>query len=151
MIGLSHPKTSANVGSVIRGAYNFGISGVYFTGQRYERAGTDTQKGVRHMPVTHVEDLQNVIPFGCVPVAVELLAEAQSLVDYVHPERGFYIFGPEDGTLGKAITSWCRDIIYIPTKSCLNLAVTTQIVMYDRMAKAYRTQETTKENPSCTS
>src|SRR5690606_30290164 len=71
----------------------------------------------------------------CVPVAVDLLEGATPLCEYTHPERAFYIFGPEDGTLGKAVTSWCRDVVYIPTNYCMNLAATVNVVLYDRLAK----------------
>ena len=37
-----------------------------------------------------------------VPVAVELRRNAESLIDFVHPEHALYVFGPEDGSLGRA-------------------------------------------------
>jgi tRNA(Leu) C34 or U34 (ribose-2'-O)-methylase TrmL len=60
----------------------------------------------------------------------------QTLTEYQHPERAFYIFGPEDGSLKKNVTAWCKDIIYIPTHGCMNLAATVNVVLYDRMLKA---------------
>lgn len=63
---------------------------------------------------------------------------AISLVGYVHPELAFYIFGPEDGTLKAEITDWCRDIIYIPTNRCMNLAATVNVVLYYRLAKCIK-------------
>ena len=75
------------------------------------------------------------IPYDCIPVAVDLIDGAQSLPAYIHPQRAFYIFGAEDATLGARILSWCRDIIYIPTKGCLNLAACVNVVLYDRMIK----------------
>ena len=83
----------------------------------------------------HCDDLQSVIPYGAVPVAVDLIDGAIPLPDYAHPERAFYVFGPEDGTLGSSITNWCKDVIYIPTRHCMNLAATVNVVLYDRMAK----------------
>ena len=59
----------------------------------------------------------------------------KKLNNYKHPERAFYIFGAEDQTLGKRIVSFCRDIVYIPTKTCMNLAATVNVVLYDRMVK----------------
>lgn len=29
----------------------------------------------------------------------------------------------------------CRDIIYVPTNGCMNLAATVNVILYDRMAK----------------
>jgi tRNA(Leu) C34 or U34 (ribose-2'-O)-methylase TrmL len=92
-------------------------------------------KAYRHIPTLYSDSLHDVIPVDCVPVAVDLIDGAKSLVTYKHPERAFYIFGPEDGTLGKAVTDWCRDVIYIPTNHCMNLAACVNVVLYDRMAK----------------
>ena len=44
-------------------------------------------------------------------------------------------FGPEDGTLGPEILAWCRDVVYVPTRYCMNLAATVNVVLYDRAAK----------------
>lgn len=134
-IGLHMPKTSANVGSVLRAAHCYGASMVAKTGNRYAKAPTDPQQAYRHIPLIQTDDLHSIIPYDCVPVAVDLIEGARPLHSYVHPERAFYIFGPEDGTLGKSITDWCRDIVYIPTHYCMNLAATVNVVLYDRAAK----------------
>lgn len=134
-IGLHQPKTPINVGSVLRAANCYGAALVAASGIRYRRAATDTQAAYRHMPLIQCEDLHSIIPFDCVPVAVDLIDGAAPLTTYSHPERAFYIFGPEDGTLGKAITSWCRDVVYVPTSYCMNLAATVNVVLYDRMLK----------------
>jgi tRNA(Leu) C34 or U34 (ribose-2'-O)-methylase TrmL len=142
-IGLHMPKTPANVGSVLRAAYCYGAALVAKTGERYKNAPTDPQKAVNHLPLIQVNDLQDAIPFGCVPIAVDLIDGAKSIVDYVHPERAFYIFGPEDGTLGVKVTGWCRDVIYVPTAYCMNLAATVNVVLYDRAAKSARAANAT--------
>jgi len=134
-IGLYVPKTSANVGSVLRAAGNFGSSFVAIEGKRYKSSSTDTMQQHRHMPLFHVDDLQKIVPVDCVPVAVDLIEGAIDLRHYTHPERALYIFGPEDGTLSENVTSWCRDTIYIPTNRCMNLAGTVHVVLYDRMLK----------------
>jgi len=134
-IGLHHPKTPANVGSVLRAAGCYGAAMVAHTGNRYQKAPTDTQATYRHIPLIMVDDLFSVIPYDCVPVAVDLLDGARDLTTYTHPERAFYIFGPEDGTLGKLITDRCRDKIYVPTRFCMNLAACVNVILYDRMAK----------------
>lgn len=134
-IGLHLPKSAANVGSALRAAGCYGAAMLAVSGQRYRRAATDTQASYRHMPLIQTDDLHSVIPYDCVPVAVDLIAGARPLHQYNHPERAFYIFGPEDGTLGKPITSWCRDVVYIPTRYCMNLAATVNVVLYDRLMK----------------
>lgn len=137
-IGLHNPKTPANIGSVLRAAGCYSAAMVAISGKRYTRSSTDTMKAYRHLPVLQVDDLRDIIPFDCVPIAVDLIEGATALVSYVHPERAFYVFGPEDGTLDKSVLSWCRDITYIPTNRCMNLAATVNVVLYDRMSKILR-------------
>ena len=96
---------------------------------------TDTQKAYRHIPSVIVPDVFDAIPYDCVPVAVDLLPNAKSLPTYTHPERAFYVFGPEDGTLNKQTLDRCRDQIVVPTTYCMNLAATVNVVLYDRLAK----------------
>jgi tRNA(Leu) C34 or U34 (ribose-2'-O)-methylase TrmL len=134
-VGLYHPKTPVNIGSVLRAAGCFGAAMVAVEGQRYRRATTDTMAAYRHMPLLQVPSLHDAIPYDCVPVAIELVDGAAPLETYVHPERAFYVFGPEDGSLGKPVLSWCRDVVVISTDRCVNLAAAVNIVLYDRSAK----------------
>ena len=142
-VGCDNPKTPANMGGVLRAAGCYEAAMVAFAGPRPARLKiskcmTDTQKAYRHIPTLWPENLNDIIPHDCVPVAVDLIEGAINLVEYTHPERAFYIFGAEDGTLGEKITSWCRDTIYVPTNFCMNLAATVNVVLYDRAAKAAR-------------
>jgi len=134
-IGLKNPKTPANIGSALRACHCYDSSIMVIEGTRFKRSSTDTYNEHRNIPVIETDDLHSMIPFDCVPVAIELIECAQSLVDYVHPERAFYIFGAEDSTLGKKTLSWCRDVVYIPTNGCMNLAATVNVVLYDRLMK----------------
>lgn len=137
-VGLHRPKTAVNVGSAIRAVGIYGGAMIAASGIRYKKSSTDTMKAYRHVPLITVDDLKTVIPYDCVPVAVDLIDGATPLQDYEHPERAFYIFGPEDGTLGKATTDFCRDTVYIPTDGCMNLAACVNVVLYDRVAKEKR-------------
>ncbi len=105
------------------------------SGVRYRRARTDTQAAHRHLPLLTCDDLKAMIPHGAVAVAVDLIEGAQPLPGYKHPRSAFYVFGPEDGTLGPEILAWCRDVVYVPTHYCMNLAATVNVVLYDRAAK----------------
>jgi len=134
-IGLSQPKTPSNVGAALRASYVYGAAFMAIEGYRYRGHPTDTFKAIKHTPFFHTEELRSITPHDCVPVAVEIVDGACSLVDYTHPERAFYIFGPEDGSLSASILSWCRDVVMIPTKRCMNLAATVNVVLYDRLAK----------------
>jgi tRNA(Leu) C34 or U34 (ribose-2'-O)-methylase TrmL len=134
-IALYNPKYPVNVAGVLRAADCFGAAFVAYSGRRYKRHAADTQKAYRRIPLFHTEDLRSAVPFDCVPVAIELLDSGRSLPTYTHPERAFYIFGQEDGTLGSQVLSWCRDVVYVPTRWCMNLAATVNVVLYDRLAK----------------
>lgn len=134
-IGLHRPKNPINVGSAIRAAHCYEAAMIATSGERYTRAPTDVQAGYRHIPLVHCDNLRDVIPLDCVPVAVDLVPGARDLRCYHHPERAFYVFGPEDGTLGGPVLEWCRDVIYVPTRDCMNLAATVNVVLYDRMCK----------------
>lgn len=134
-IGLMAPKREANLGGVVRAAGCYDASMIAVQGIRYKHQPTDPQKTSRHIPIVHGQ-LRELIPFDCVPVAVELIEGAESLVNYKHPERAFYIFGPEDSSLGRATTQWCRDVVMIPTRLCMNLAATVNVVLYDRLVKS---------------
>lgn len=123
------------MGSALRACGNYGSAFMAIQGKRFKKCSTDTMKAWRHLPVVEVDDLKTAIPFGCVPVAIELVPTARSLVGYTHPERAFYVFGPEDSSLGREVLSWCRDVVYVPTNRCMNLAACVNVVLYDRMAK----------------
>jgi tRNA(Leu) C34 or U34 (ribose-2'-O)-methylase TrmL len=136
-IALHMPKTHVNVGSALRAAYVYGARLIVTSGQRYSPVSSDTMKAYRHIPFLQTDDVFDAIPYDCVPVAVDILEGARPLPTYHHPERAFYVFGPEDGTLGKKITDRCRDRIVVPTHFCMNLAATVNVVLYDRLAKTF--------------
>jgi len=138
-IGLDNPKSNINVGSALRAAGVYGASLVAASGGRWKSEKTDTMKAYRHMVFMHnIDDLKDIIPFDCVPVAVDIIEGAIPLPEYNHPERAFYVFGAEDATLGDRVLSWCKDTIYIPTNGCMNLAATVNVVLYDRLCKSIR-------------
>lgn len=135
-IGLDNPKSILNVGSAMRACQVYGAQFLAISGTRYKRAPpTDTMKYFRHFPVFQVPDLREMVPQGCVPVAVDIIDGARPLPGYTHPKRAFYIFGAEDATLDERTLEWCKDIVYIPTDRCMNLAATVNVVLYDRLSK----------------
>jgi len=138
VIGLDNPKCNENIGSALRACGVYDAALMIVSGARYKKNKLDTRAQYRHMPFLQVDDLLSHIPYDCVPVAVDLIENAKSLVNYTHPERAFYIFGAEDATLGKRITDKCRDVIYVPTNGCMNLAATVNVILYDRMQKQLR-------------
>lgn len=143
-IGLTNPKSPSNVGSVLRAAGCFNVSEILYTGSRYDYAAafcTDTQNLVSSIPLTGVNCLIESAPAGAKIVVVELAENACSLPDFEHPENAFYIFGPEDGSVKQKVVNQADSVVYIPTKGCLNLAATVNVVLYDRLAKSSQRKE----------
>jgi len=134
-IGLYQPKTPANIGGVLRAADCYGAALVAVQGQRYKRIGTDTLASYRHIPLLNVPDLHECVPYDCIPIAIERADGAKPIQDFTHPERAFYVFGPEDGSVPKAVQEWCKCVVYIPTWHCMNLAATVNVVLFDRAMK----------------
>ena len=134
-IALDNPKFDANVGGALRAAGCYGAAMVVVGGGRFTHEVTDTMKAYRHIPTVKARDVMAVVPHDCVPVAVDLIPGATPLYEYEHPERAYYVFGAEDATLGRRIIERCRDVVYVPTYNCMNLAATVNVVMYDRNAK----------------
>lgn len=140
-IGLVNPKSPANVGMVMRAAGCYEATTVFYSGVRFERAqkfATDTKDAGRKIALVGVENLLDDIPDNATLVAIELIEGATPLMDFVHPDNAYYIFGPEDGSIKKELLDHCQHVVYIPTIGCMNLAATVHVVLYDRMAKSGR-------------
>lgn len=138
-IGLVRPKDPNNVGAVLRAAFCYDAALIAIEGDRSPvRNSLDTFKAWRHIPVIRGDDLRAMIPFDAVPIAVDLVDGATPLPSYQHPQRAFYVFGPEDGTLGRRHLEWCAHRVVVPTRQCMNLAAAVNVILYDRMAKADR-------------
>lgn len=140
-IGLDNAKYPENVGSVIRAAHCYDVASIAISGERIHAkhicSATNTMQSHKHIPV-YRGDLKDLIPYGAVPVAVDLVEGAESLIEFEHPRSAFYIFGAEDNTLGKRILDWCPRRVMVPTIGCMNLAAAVNVVLYDRMAKRAR-------------
>lgn len=140
-IGLVNPKSPANVGMVMRAAGCYEAATVFYSGVRFDRAqkfSTDTKNASKKIALIGVENLLDKIPDNATLVAIELIEGATPLMDFVHPDNAYYIFGPEDGSIKKELLDHCQHVVYIPTIGCMNLAATVHVVLYDRMAKSGR-------------
>lgn len=138
-IGLYKPKTPENVGSVLRAAYCYGVSQVVIEGARGKALGhsTNTPAAHRHMPTFISDDVLAYVPYDTQIVVIDLIEGAVPLPTFIHPPRAFYLFGPEDGTLGAKHTIRAQHVVYVPTRTCMNLAACVNVVLYDRMTKGY--------------
>jgi tRNA(Leu) C34 or U34 (ribose-2'-O)-methylase TrmL len=137
-IGLINPKSPSNVGSVMRAAGCFQADEVFYTGHRYATAArfnTDTQNAASSISLHGVDCLLEQVDAETAIICIELVEGASSLCEFEHPDKVLYIFGPEDGTLKQELIDKADAVLYIPTRGCLNLAMTVNIVLYDRQTK----------------
>jgi tRNA(Leu) C34 or U34 (ribose-2'-O)-methylase TrmL len=140
-VALWNPKTPANVGGVLRAAGCYGADLVVVAGKRRMKTlshlSTDVNNTWKQIPVIQPEDPFDVMPIGSIPIAVDLLNGAIPLPEFLHPDRAFYVFGPEDGTLRDTIVGRCKYKVMVPTAFCMNLAATVNVILYDRLAKQH--------------
>lgn len=133
-IALFEPKTTENLGTVLRSAHNFDCNFICLIGARYKKQASDTTDAKKHIPIFEFEtisDFLNSIPKNCVVVRCEVDGKTD-LGEYKHPESCVYIFGGEDRSVPEIRLA---ENVKINTKFCLNLATTTSIFMYDRQNK----------------
>jgi tRNA(Leu) C34 or U34 (ribose-2'-O)-methylase TrmL len=141
---LIDPKFDHNVGAAVRAASCFGVSQVYFTGTRVDVSShrakrlprEERMRAFRDVAWSRVEKPFDLLPKGVVPVAVEIVPGAEQLPQFHHPKNAAYVFGPEDGTLPRAVLGLCHRFVRIPTLHCVNLGAAVYITLYDRMVKS---------------
>ena len=140
-IALDRPTDPVNVGHALRAAFCFDarlvIIGGETSGIRLPKLHTDPMRSFRHVPVIRSKILLDAVPESTAIVGIELSDDASTLMDFKHPERACYVFGPENGSISDEILSRCNHKIMIPTMASLNMGMTVNIVMYDRLAKAW--------------
>ncbi|WP_240612839.1 RNA methyltransferase [Alteromonas flava] len=138
-IGLINPKSATNVGVILRACGCYGASSIFYTGERFRHAKafhTDTKNTHQQVPTIGVDDIMAMQPKGAESVVIELVEGALPLPQFVHPTNAYYIFGPEDNSVPQDVIDQADHVVYIPTRSSMNLAATANVVLYDRMAKS---------------
>lgn len=140
-IGVYHPKTKENVGTLWRSAYQLGASYIYTIGHRYKGQVSDTYKTYRHIPLIQfktLEDFYNSVFCDCRVVCIEFCDRSEPLPNFTHPERCTYMLGSEDGGFPKEILDNPNylfvEIPSVRTQS-YNVAMAGTLVMYDRLIK----------------
>lgn len=138
-IGVERSKTEHNVGTLWRTADLLGAAFIFTIGRRYKpRQASDTMHSSRHIPLYHyatLEDLKEHLPNACKLVGVELDDRAVDLASYRHPERACYLLGAEDHGLTLEAIAQCHDLVRLPGRFSMNVAVAGSIVLYDRVAR----------------
>jgi tRNA(Leu) C34 or U34 (ribose-2'-O)-methylase TrmL len=141
-IVLIDPKYAHNVGMVVRLASCYGLSQVWFTGERVSLDISTKRRLPREERMKGYSDVEIInydYPFeqfiDAVPVAVEVRDKSEPLHTFEHPDNAVYVFGPEDGSIAKPLISHCHRFVVIPTRHCLNLATAVASVLWDRQYK----------------
>lgn len=122
----------------MRAAGCFNADQVFYSGERFARAAkfnTDTKNRTSTIPLTAKDCLLDNVPEEMTIICVDLVEGAVSLPEFEHPSHAYYVFGPEDGTISQDVIDKADAVVYVPTKGCLNLAATVNVVLYDRQAK----------------
>lgn len=141
VICLMDAKNPANIGAAFRAAGVFGAAAVVLAGDRPARVvnlATDTMAAWKRLPIYLCNGPFDAVPAECTTVAVEVVPGATMLPVFRHPDRAYYIFGPEDGSLPREVLDRCMHTVQIPATACLNLAAAVNVTMYDRASKRYR-------------
>ena len=137
-IGIEHTKNGLNVGTLWRSASLMGAAFIFTVGRRYKRQSSDTMASWRHIPLFHVEtldELDALVPYDCLLVGIEMDPRAIPLAQANHPERAVCLLGAEDHGLTKAAADRCHRLVVLPGEYSMNVAVAGSIVMYDRYAR----------------
>jgi tRNA(Leu) C34 or U34 (ribose-2'-O)-methylase TrmL len=141
---LIDPKYDHNVAAGIRAAHVFGADVLHWTGTRVPRDARlpreermKLYRTVSWGTDTTGKEIDAREFDGLTPVAVEVRDNAESLHEFVHPEKALYVFGPEDGSIPKGTLARCHRFVRIPTsnRTPLNLGAAINVVLYDRLAK----------------
>lgn len=135
-IGIYHPKTETNIGTLWRSAYQLGATGIFTIGRRYHKQSSDTTKAWRHVPLRHylhVEEMLEYRPAECELVGIEM--GGKPLGTFTHPERGIYLLGAEDAGLPPAVLKFCNRVVSLESigPESYNVAVAGTLVAYDRV------------------
>lgn len=136
-IGVYHPKTTENIGTLWRSAHNFGADFIFTIGKRYKKQASDTTKASRHIPLFEYEsfeDFKSHLPNGCQVVFIEQADGSKDLKNFSHPETCAYVLGAEDYGVPEEIMRGHQKV-QIESPMCLNVAVAGSIVVFDRNNK----------------
>jgi tRNA G18 (ribose-2'-O)-methylase SpoU len=115
-VGVYHPKTESNIGSLWRTAHLYGAAFLFTIGRRYQRQASDTTHARYSVPLLHFDDIDDAVdhlPHSTPLIGVELDPRATLLGSFNHPSRGAYLLGAEDHGLPVAVLDRCHSLVEI--------------------------------------
>ena len=135
-IGIIHGKTEENLGTLWRSAAILGASFIFTIDHKYKHQSSDVQRAWRKIPLFQYktfDEFYNTLPYSCKLIGVEMDESATPIKEFKHPTSAVYLLGSESVGMGKNIMSRCHELVYLPGKDSLNVAVAGSIVMFDRV------------------
>jgi tRNA(Leu) C34 or U34 (ribose-2'-O)-methylase TrmL len=137
---LVNPKYPHNVGAALRACSCFDIGQLWWTGTRVtidpvkgERLPREERmKGYRDVQMCPCDQPFDRFDRSAVPVAVEVREQSECLTLFEHPDEAVYVFGPEDGSIPKALLRHCHRFVHIPSRHCLNLSTAVAVILAHR-------------------
>ena len=142
-VGFHHMTKKPNFGGALRACSCYKADlmvmatnrPLFWTGYRDRQ---DTSEAYRHIPLVMTDNLLSVRPVSAKIVAIELTDDSESLVEFIHPDQAYYVFGPEAGNVPKDILQEADHVVKVPTSHCMNVSATVNVVLYDRLSKQIR-------------
>lgn len=135
-IGVFHPRSSDNIGTLWRSAYQLGAASIFTIGRPYRQQTSDTQHTAYEIPLRNYPTFEDFLanrPVGALLIGVEI--GGQPLSTFVHPERAIYLLGSEAAGLPESVLKQCNAVIGLESVNypSYNLAVAGSLVLYHRV------------------
>lgn len=140
-IGVFHPRSTDNIGTLWRTAYQLGATGIFTIGRPYRQQASDTQHTAYEIPLRSFANFDDFLanrPVGAQLIGVEMGGEPLS--GFVHPERAVYLLGSEANGLPAQVLQQCNAVVTLEhvRYESYNLAVAGSIVLYHRLFMSSR-------------
>lgn len=134
-VGIYHPKSEVNVGTLWRSAYLLGANHIFTIGQRYKPQSSDTINTPIRIPLFQYdtfEDYKKNLPHGSRIVCVE--QGGKPLKGFGHPKLCSYLLGAEDHGIPKEVQKRCYTTISLDSchPDSYNVATAGAVVLYHR-------------------
>lgn len=136
-IAIINPTFINTILSAIQASSCFGIRQLWIDNYQQNNALNNIKHSSVDVQYSHGNFIEK---FDCetVPIAVTLCSSSERLPDFVHPNKGLYIFGSENKDIPGFILNKCKKFITIPIASSINLEAAIYLILYDRLVKRSR-------------